>query len=148
MLKIAYITKTNYKNIDAWIVQPDNSSCDVSELEPGRLLRCTDRNNLPVTVAYDVPTGSSCDIICPYKEVKAWVTCDDGRWNDFYLQCKRTWSVSEIYILNCLIGLIVKSNCCWKKVLVFGLLADGGRVVAMSIFPKTKMYSLLKRLIR
>eukprot|EP00105_Crassostrea_gigas_P019111 XP_011437468.1 PREDICTED: uncharacterized protein LOC105335342 [Crassostrea gigas] len=75
---------------------PDNSSCDVSELEPGRLLRCTDRNNLPVTVAYDVPTGSSCDIICPYKEVKAWVTCDDGRWNDFYLQyCREAPSQNE-----------------------------------------------------
>lgn len=44
-----------------------------------------DRNNFFVIVVYDVLIGLFCDIICLYKEVKVWVICDDGKWNDFYL---------------------------------------------------------------
>ncbi|XP_048737007.2 sushi, von Willebrand factor type A, EGF and pentraxin domain-containing protein 1-like [Ostrea edulis] len=69
--------------------KPEDTACDVFDLEPGRVLRCTDKDNIPVTAASEVPPGSTCDIICPYKEVKAWVTCDDGKWNDYYLTyCK------------------------------------------------------------
>lgn len=67
--------------------KPEDTACDVFDLEPGRVLRCTDKDNIPVTATSEVPPGSSCDIICPYKEVKAWVTCDDGKWNDYYLTC-------------------------------------------------------------
>jgi hypothetical protein len=67
--------------------QPTETACDVSDLDVGRVLRCTDEDNIPVPAVSEVPSGSSCDIICPYKEVKAWVTCDDGKWDDYYMTC-------------------------------------------------------------
>ncbi|XP_061173455.1 uncharacterized protein LOC133182624 [Saccostrea echinata] len=80
---------------------PDHTACDVADLEPGRVLRCSDKDNIPVTIASDVPAGSSCDIICPYKEVKAWVTCDDGKWNDYYVTyCREAFDPNKEYLLR------------------------------------------------
>ncbi|XP_061173458.1 uncharacterized protein LOC133182626 [Saccostrea echinata] len=79
----------------------ENSTCQVSDLEPGRLLSCSDENNIPVSVVSEVPSGSSCKMICPYKEVEAWVTCDDGLWNDYYIQyCKESIPTKRAHVIK------------------------------------------------
>ena len=68
-------------------VKPDDSLCDVADLEPAQVVQCTDKNGIPV-ITSTVSSGSSCDILCPYEKVKAWVMCDEGEWNDYYHSCK------------------------------------------------------------
>lgn len=70
-----------------FMIQEENSTCLVKNLEPGHLLSCTDMENFPVSILSEVPSGSSCNMLCPRKDVEAWVTCDDGKWNDYYIKC-------------------------------------------------------------
>lgn len=61
-----------------------------------------DIENSPVSTELGVPSGSSCNMVCPHKDVNAWVTCDDGRWSDYYIKCnKELFNLSFfIYILE------------------------------------------------
>lgn len=68
--------------------QKKDNTCDVSDLEPGRVLQCTDKELHQVFFESNVPNGASCDIICPYKPVKTIAYCEQGTWNKNYLTCK------------------------------------------------------------
>ncbi|XP_062584887.1 uncharacterized protein LOC134246515 [Saccostrea cucullata] len=66
-------------------LKPDYTACDVADLKNGNLVRCYDKDSIPVTFDSYVPDGSLCDIINSDKATKVSVTCDEGQWNDSFL---------------------------------------------------------------